>query len=216
MKRQRLLVIISALLVVVAVACRNSEEKVSNGAAGTTDTSTTSTSGTDTSGTTTTSTAATATTTGSTGGTVSKLSAADKEFVMKAAIGGMAEVQMGQTASQKGLSAGVKAFGARMVTDHSKANDELKQLATTKGLVVPADVDAKHRKAADALAAKSGKEFDKAYMTEMVRDHEEDVKEFEKESKSAQDADLGKWAARTLPTLEDHLRMAKDTAKSVK
>ena len=215
MHRQRLLVIIAALLVVAAMACRNSGEKVSNGAAGTTDTSTTSTSGTDTSGTTTTSTAASATTPSS-GGTVSNLSAADKEFVMKAAIGGMAEVQMGQTASQKGQNADVKAFGARMVTDHGKANDELKQLATTKGLTLPSDVDAKHKKTADAIAAKNGKDFDKAYMTDMVRDHEEDVKEFEKESKSAQDADLRNWAAKTLPTLQDHLRMAKETAKKVK
>ena len=216
MNRERLTAILVALLVVAAMACRNSNEKVSNGAAGTTDTSTTSTSGTDTSGTTTTSTAASATTTGSTGGTVSNLSAADKDFVMKAAIGGMSEVQMGQTAQQKGQSADVKTFGNRMVTDHSKANDELKQLATTKGLALPTDVDAAHKKTADEIAAKSGKAFDKAYMTDMVKDHEEDVKEFEKQSKSANDADIKNWAAKTLPTLQEHLRMAKDTAKKVK
>lgn len=215
MNRQRLLVIIAALLVVAAMACRDSGEKVSNGAAGTTDTSTTSTSGTDTSGTTTTSTAASGANSSSSG-TVSNLSAADKEFVMKAALGGMAEVQMGQTASQKGQSPEVKAFGARMVTDHSRANDELKQMATTKGLTVPSDVDAKHKKTAEAIAAKNGKAFDKAYMTDMVKDHEEDVKEFEKESKGAQDADLKNWAAKTLPTLQEHLRMARDTAKKVK
>ena len=90
----------AALLVVAAMACRDSGEKVSNGAAGTTDTSTTSTSGTDTSVTTTTSTTASGATSSS-GRSVSNLSAADKEFVMKAAIGGMAEAQMGQTASQK-------------------------------------------------------------------------------------------------------------------
>ena len=212
MNRQRLLAMMLALLVVAAMACRNSEDKVNNGAAGTTDTSTTSTSGTDTSGTTTTSTAASGATSSS-GGSVSNLSAADKEFVMKAAIGGMAEVQMGQTASQKGQNADVKAFGARMVTDHSKANDELKQLATTKGLALPTDLDAKHKKTADAIAAKNGKDFDKAYMTDMVKDHEEDVAEFQKESQSAGDADIRNWAAKTLPTLQEHLRMAKDTAK---
>ena len=215
MKHQRLLATMLTLLVVAAMACRNSEEKVSNGAAGTTDTSTTSTSGTDTSGTTTTSTAASATASSS-GGTVSNLSAADKDFVMKAAIGGMAEVQMGQTASQKGQNADVKAFGTRMVSDHSKANDELKQLASTKGVAVPSDVDAKHQKTADEIAAKNGKDFDKAYMTDMVKDHEEDVKEFERASRSANDADLKNWASKMLPTLREHLRMAKDTAKKVK
>ena len=211
MTHKRLVAMLATLLVVAVMACRNSEEKVSNGAAGTTDTSTTSTSGTDTSGTTTTSTAASATTTGSTGGTVSNLSAADKDFVMKAAIGGMAEVQMGKTAQQKGQSADVKAFGTRMVTDHSKAGDELKQLATTKGLALPTDLDEKNKKTADSIAAKNGKDFDKAYMSDMVKDHEEDVAEFRRESQSAKDPDIREFTAKTLPTLEEHLRLAKNT-----
>jgi putative membrane protein len=216
MNHKRLLAMLATLLVVAVMACRNSEEKVSNGAAGTTDTSTTSTSGTDTSGTATTSIAASATTRGFTGGTVSNLSAEDKDFVMKAAIGGLAEVQMGQTAQQKGQNADVKAFGARMVTDHSKTNDELKQLATTKGLALPTDLDEKHKKTADSIAVKNGKDFDKAYMSDMVKDHEEDVKEFEKTSKTAGEADIRSWAAKTLPTLQEHLRMAKETLKKVK
>ena len=216
MHRHRFLVIVAALLVAVGLACQRNEEKVNSGAAGTTDTSTTSTSGTDTSGTTATSTAASATTTGSTGGTVSNLSAADKEFVMKAAMGGMAEVQMGQTAQQKGQNADVKTFGNHMVTDHSKANDELKQLATVKGLALPTDLDAKHKKTADEIASKNGKAFDKAYMDDMVKDHEEDVAEFQKASQNSTDADIKLWATKTLPTLQQHLRMAKDTQKKVR
>jgi putative membrane protein len=215
MIRHRLFILAAAMLVVAAFACR-SDEKVNSGAAGTTDTSTTSTSGTDTSGTTTTSAAASATTTGSTGGTVSNLSAADKEFVMKAAQGGMAEVQLGQIASAKGVSADVQTFGNRMVTDHSKANDELKQLVTTKGLAMPADAGPEHQKTINTLSKKSAKDFDREYMSDMVDDHEKDVKEFEKASKDAKDSDIRTWASKTLPTLQEHLRMAKDTLKKVR
>ena len=216
MNRHRLFILFAALLVVAAIACRNESEKVNNGAAGTTDTSSTSTSGTDTSGTTTTSTAASATTTGSTGGTVSNLSAEDKEFVMKAAMGGMAEVQGGQAALQKGLSADVKAFGKRMVDDHSKANDELKQLVTVKGLAMPVEVDGENKNMLQHLSTLNGKTFDKTYMDHMVQDHEKDVNEFRKASQSAKDADIKAWAAKTLPALEDHLRQARETQKKVK
>ena len=211
MKRYALTLIAVLAIVVFAFACT----KETNTNTTTTDTSTTYTSGTDTSGTTSTATTST-TSTGSTGGTVSTLSAADKDFVMKAANGGMAEVAGGQTATQKATNADVKAFGQRMVTDHGKANDELKQLATTKGLALPSTTDAEHQKKIDDLSKKSGKDFDKAYMADMVKDHEEDVAEFQKQSKSAQDPDLKAWVTKTLPTLQDHLRMAKETQKKVK
>ena len=217
MVRHRLFIFVAAMLVAAALACRESGEKATSGAAGTTATpSTTSTSGTDTSGTTTTSTAASATTTGSTGGTVSNLSVEDKDFVMKAAVGGMAEVQLGQLAQQKAQNADVKTFGNRMVTDHSKANDELKHLATTKGLALPTDLDSKNKKTADELSKKAGGAFDKAYMSDMVKDHEADVKEFEKAAKNAKDADIKNWASKTLPTLQEHLRMAQQTNKKLK
>jgi len=134
----------------------------------------------------------------------------------KAAVGNMAEVMMGQMASTNGTDAGVKAFGNRMVTDHGKANDELKALAAQKGMALPADVDAEHKEKGDKMSKKSGKDFDKAYMEDMVKDHEKDIKEFEKASKDAKDADLKAWAAKTLPTLQDHLKMAKETEKKVK
>ena len=212
-------ILFAALLLAFVFACRRPGEKVNAGAAGNagTDTSTTTTSGTDTSGTTTTNgTAQSATTTGSTGGTVSNLSADDKDFVMKAAQGGMAEVQVGQTAQSKAQDPDVQSFAKKMVDDHSKANDELKQLATTKGLALPTDLDAEHKKAVDDLSNKSGRDFDKAYMKAMVSDHEKTVKLLENESKNAKDADLKNWASKILPTVQDHLRMAKDTQKKLK
>ncbi|HEV8657522.1 MAG TPA: DUF4142 domain-containing protein [Thermoanaerobaculia bacterium] len=214
MNRHCFLSLFAAMLVVAAFACRQPGE-VNSGAAGTTDTSTPSTSVTDTSGTTTTSTAASATTTGSTGGTVSNLSAEDKEFVIKAAQGGISEVELGRMAAAKGASADVKTFGNRMLNDHSKANDELTQLATIKGLDMPTDGGVENQKIAHALSKKSGKDFDKAYMNTMINDHQKDVNEFEKASTHAQDAEIRNWAAKTLPTLQEHLRMAKETWKKV-
>jgi putative membrane protein len=211
MKRYVLNLMALLAIVVFAFGC----QKENNNNTATTDSSTTYTSGTDTSGTTSTGTTST-TSTGSSGGTVSSLSAADKDFVMKAANGGMAEVAGGQTAVQKATNADVKTFGQRMVDDHGKANDELKQLATTKGLALPTAPDAEHQKKLDELSKKTGKAFDKAYMDDMVKDHEKDVAEFQKESTSAQDPDLKNWVTKTLPTLQDHLRMAKDTQKKVK
>lgn len=158
---------------------------------------------------------ATATTTGSTGGTSSALSPDDKEFLSKAGMGGLAEVQMGNLALQKASSADVKAFGQRMVTDHSKANEELQALATAKGAALPTELTGEMKDAYDHLNGLSGAEFDKAYMKHMVEDHEKDVAEFDKASTSATDADLKAWAGKTLPTLQSHLQNAKDVARKV-
>ena len=142
--------------------------------------------------------------------------AADKAFVHKAAIGGMAEVEMGKLAQQKASNDQVKQFGARMAEDHSKANDELKQVATGKGMTLPSDLDAKHKNTMAKLQKLSGAQFDRAYMDEMVADHKTDVAEFKKESTSGKDSDVKAFAAKTLPTLEDHLKMAQSTAAAVK
>ena len=158
--------------------------------------------------------------TGSTGSSGAPLGATmttpDREFVMKAAEGGMAEVSLGQIASNKATHADVKAFGQRMVTDHSKANDELKALAAQKGLTLPAQPNQEQQATSTKLAAKSGADFDKDYMADMVKDHEKDVKEFEKASKDAKDPDVKAWAAKTLPTLKEHLKMAQETKAKLK
>jgi putative membrane protein len=151
-----------------------------------------------------------------TAGTVSTLSDAEKAFIIKAAQGGMAEVALGSLAAQQGTDPGVKSFGTRMTNDHGKANDELKTLATNKGLTLPTDLDAEHKAKHDELSKKSGKDFDQAYMDDMVKDHEKDVAEFEKESTAARDPDLKAWVSKTLPTLQDHLKQAKEIAAKVK
>ena len=144
------------------------------------------------------------------------IASADKEFVQKAAIGGMAEVQMGKLAQQKAGSEQVKQFGSRMVEDHSKANDELKQVASNKGLTLPTDLDAKHKSKVAKLEKLSGAQFDRAYMDEMVDDHKHDVSDFEKQSKSGHDADIKAFASKTLPTLQEHLKLAQSTEDAVK
>ena len=149
------------------------------------------------------------------GGTASKLSMADQRFMKEAAQGGMAEVQLGELAVQKASSDEVKKFGQRMVDDHSKANDNLKALATSKGVTLPQAPDAKEEATKDRLSKLSGEQFDKAYMSDMVRDHKKDVAAFETESTGARDADVRNFATDTLPTLRDHLKNAQDIAPKV-
>ena len=194
-----------AIVSLIAFGCKKNETTTSDTATTDTYASTTSTSATDTSA-----------TTSTTGTSAASLSDADKTFMTKAAIGGMAEVTLGQMAATKGASNDVKDFGNRMVNDHGKANDELKALASSKGVTLPTDLDAEHKKASDALSKKTGKAFDKAYMADMVKDHVKDVAEFQKESSSAQDPDLKSWVTKTLPTLQDHLKMAQQTNAKVK
>ena len=129
----------------------------------------------------------------------------DNDFVEDAAIGGMSEVELGKMASTKAASADVKNFGQMMVTDHSKANDELKALATKRGWKLPTEVDSSHKSTADDLRNRVGADFDKAYVEEMVDDHETDVKAFEDKAKNATDPDLKAFAEKTLPTLRKHL-----------
>ncbi|HYC60648.1 MAG TPA: DUF4142 domain-containing protein [Thermoanaerobaculia bacterium] len=158
---------------------------------------------------------ASATTTGESGGTLSSMTNEDKEFVTKAGMAGLAEVAHANLALQKAASADVKTFAQRMVTDHSKANAELAQLATTKGLALPTELAGEHQQTHEHLSGLSGAEFDKMYMTHMVTDHEKAVADFDKASTSSTDADLKAWAGKTLPTLQDHLRQAKEVAGKV-
>ena len=139
----------------------------------------------------------------------------DSTFVTKAAQGGMAEVELGKLATEKASNDEVKKFGQRMVDDHSKANDELKTLAQQKNITVPSSLDARDKALRDRLSKLSGAAFDRAYMRAMVTDHRTDVNEFRMESKSGKDAEVKAFAAKTLPTLEDHLKLAQGANKSV-
>jgi putative membrane protein len=136
-------------------------------------------------------------------------------FVREAAIGGMAEVELGQLASGKASSPDVKRFAERMVADHGKANTELKSLAEKKGLSVPTQIDAKHKQTTDKLSKLSGPAFDRAYMDEMRKDHKKDVNEFKQQSMKGSDPEIKAWAATTLPTLQEHMQMAERTHSAV-
>jgi putative membrane protein len=140
---------------------------------------------------------------------------ADYQFVMEAARGGMAEVDLGKLAGEKAQSPQVKQFGERMAQDHGKANDELKSLAQQKNITLPTELGSKHQATRDKLAKLSGAQFDRAYMQEMLQDHRKDVNEFRKESQSGKDPEVKAWAGKTLPTLEEHLRLAQSTTGAV-
>lgn len=139
----------------------------------------------------------------------------DRKFMDKAAQGGMAEVEMGQLAEQNADNANVKAFAKRMVDDHSKANDQLKQLAAQEGVSLPSTLTAQDQATKDRLAKLHGAAFDKAYMHDMVLDHKKDVAEFKHESTAAKTPALKEWVQQTTPTLESHLNEAEKVAPEV-
>lgn len=131
----------------------------------------------------------------------------DMKFAMEAAVGGMEEVELGRIAAQKGATDEVRQFGQKMVDDHSKANQDLMQVASSKGWTLPASLDAKHQADVGKMSSLSGEAFDRAYVKMMVSDHKKDVGEFQKESTRGADADIKSFATRTLPTLQEHLQM---------
>jgi putative membrane protein len=136
----------------------------------------------------------------------------DTAFVKKAAQGGLAEVELGQLATQKAASEDVKKFGQRMVDDHSKANDQLKQVAQQQHIDIPTELNAKDKATKAKLEKLSGEQFDRAYMKDMVQDHRKDVSEFERASKNAKDPAVKSFAEQTLPTLREHLKEAQKIA----
>lgn len=136
-------------------------------------------------------------------------------FAQEAASGGLMEVRLGEIATRSGSSELVRAFGQRMVNDHSKANQELKAEAQRLGLALPAELNKAHAASVEKLQKLSGTELDRAYIDMMVEDHEADVKSFRKESERS-GSPLQGFAARTLPTLEQHLDQAREVQKALK
>ena len=140
--------------------------------------------------------------------------ASDTLFVKNAAKGGLAEVELGQLAADHGASDQVKKFGQRMVTDHGKANDELKSLAQQKNIKLPTEIDATNKALHDRLSKLSGAAFDRAYMQHMLTDHRKDVNEFKREANSGRDPQMKSFASTTLPTLEEHLQHARQARQA--
>ena len=143
------------------------------------------------------------------------LQGGDRTFVMKAAQGGMAEVEAGKVAQQKAQHDAVKQYAQRMVADHSKANEELMSLAKSKKVDVPGSLDKQHQAHMDKMNKLSGPSFDRDYMKHMVDDHKKTIADFEKQAKNGKDADVKKWADSKLPTLREHLKLAQDTQSQV-
>jgi len=140
----------------------------------------------------------------------SSVSDADRAFMTEAATGGLAEVELGRLAARKGKSASVRAFGQRMVRDHSRANVQLKSLARSKRVALPAALTEEQKADRAKLQNLSGADFDREYMSMMVDDHDKDVAAFQDKSSSASDAGLRAFATKTLPTLQQHQKMAHD------
>jgi putative membrane protein len=138
----------------------------------------------------------------------------DASFYKKAAEGGIAEVQMGQLAQDKSSTQSVKDFGAMMMKDHSAANDKLKAIADGKGIKLPAGPSVAQKASKTKLEVLTGNTFDKSYIKGMIEDHEEDIKEFQKEASGGQDPDAKAFAASTLPTLKAHLKKIQEIASA--
>jgi putative membrane protein len=129
----------------------------------------------------------------------------DNDFMKEAAIGGMSEVELGRLASTKATDPEIKKFGQMMVTDHSKAGAELKALAAKKNVQLPAELDSTHKSMLDNLKNKSGADFDKEYVSEMVDDHETDLKAFQEKARNATDPDVKAFAEKVVPVIQKHL-----------
>jgi putative membrane protein len=134
----------------------------------------------------------------------------DKQFVLGAASAGMLEVKLGQYASTNASNADVKKFGDQMVTDHSAANDKLKNIASTANIDIPSQLSDADQAELDRLTKLNGADFDKAYASQMVDDHNKAIALFLEEIDNGTNADLKSFAQDTLPTLKHHLEMAKE------
>jgi putative membrane protein len=142
----------------------------------------------------------------------SNVSQQDSNFVTIAAQSGLAEVQMGTLAEQKG-GASVKKIGARMVADHTKANTKLKEIAERLGVVVPASLSSADQETYTKLQGESGARFDSDYLAAQLTAHQQAISLFSQEAEQGKDAALRKFAARTLPVLKEHLSMIEAAQK---
>lgn len=137
----------------------------------------------------------------------------DKKFLKQAAQGGMTEVELGKLAAQKASNGDVKQFAQKMVDDHSKANGQLKEIASKENVQIPDALDSKHQSRIDKLSKLSGPDFDKAYVKDQLKDHQSDVKDFSAEAQNGSDPNVKAFASSTLPTLQQHLELVKNLNK---
>ncbi len=140
----------------------------------------------------------------------------ERKFVTMAAMSDMTETKASELAQTNGSSQAVKDYGKQMIADHEKTSTELKGIVGPKSVTPPATLDKPHQDSVDKLSKLSGNDFDKAYVKQMVSDHKSAVSLFEKESKSGKDGELQAFAGKSLPTLQNHLKMAQDMSANMK
>jgi len=137
----------------------------------------------------------------------------DEGFIMSATRDGIFHVEAGKLAVQRGSNEGIKKFGQHAIDHHTQINDELAQFASTKGVMLPKKMSMKKQKALDKVAKLSGPDFDKAYLKMEIKDHSKDLSAYKKEAKDGKDPDVKAWAAKIVPTIEEHLKTARDLSK---
>jgi putative membrane protein len=140
-------------------------------------------------------------------------SAMDRVFVTKAMQGNMAEIQLGQLTLQKSDNQQVKEFAQRMIDDHTQLQDQLKPVAQQLGVAVPDQVSKKDRSTMTKLQALSGSTYDQAYIRDMVKDHKQDLSQFQMEASSGQDQTVKDAATQGSKVIAQHLQMAQQLAK---
>jgi putative membrane protein len=139
----------------------------------------------------------------------------DEAFVRAAARGGLSEIKLGKLAMDQGSNEAVKAFGTRMVAEHTKAGDDLKEAAKEENIGLPTDLTAKDQATYDRLSKLSGAEFDQAYAQDMVKDHQQDLRDFQREANHGNDDVVRGFASETVPMIQQHLDQAKEMLKAV-
>jgi putative membrane protein len=139
----------------------------------------------------------------------------DETFAKVAFRGGLAEIKLGKLAIDRGSSEAVKAFGTRMVEEHAEAGDKLKEAAKEEQIGLPTDISANGRATYDRLSKLSGADFDLAYAQDMVKDHQQDLRDFQREANHGNDDVIRGYAAETVPMIQQHLELAKEMLKTV-
>jgi putative membrane protein len=139
----------------------------------------------------------------------------DAQFAVNTWLDGMAEVELGNVAQTRASDSRVKQFAQRMITDHTKANAQLGSIAKTEEVSLPTQLDGVHAALKRTLTGMTGQAFDREYMNAMVDNHKLAVASFEKQASEGRDETMKRFAAQTLPTLKDHLKMAEDIQHAV-
>lgn len=144
-----------------------------------------------------------------------KTSHRDNKFIENAAEANLSQVELGKLGTQKTQNDQVKQLAQNLQTDHQKANDQLQPIAQTAGVKLPDKIDHKHQRELSRLEKLSGAEFDKEFATVALRQHADTLDMFQKEAQKGENSATKGYAQNLLPSLQQHLDMAKDVAKSV-